>query len=80
MVTHENDKTRVLFVTPELAPYSKVGGLGEVSAGLTKALKTIDVDVRIITPLYRGMKQSLGVTKKVAQSVPFSFGAPKSTV
>ncbi len=67
------DNTRVLFVTPELSPYSKVGGLGEVSAGLTKALKSLQVDVRIITPLYSHMRESLGHLKTVAQSIPFAF-------
>ncbi|MFT7620630.1 MAG: starch synthase [Planctomycetota bacterium] len=74
MANTDIDNTSVLFVTPELAPFSKVGGLGEVSAGLTKALMALDVDVRIITPLHRSMRESLGPLKTVAQSVPMTFG------
>jgi starch synthase len=43
---------RVLFVTSEYAGLAKVGGLGEVSADLTKALQDAGVDVRILMPAY----------------------------
>jgi starch synthase len=43
----------VLFVTPELAPWSKSGGLGDVSASLPAALRAIGVDVRVLVPAYR---------------------------
>jgi starch synthase len=44
-------KRRILFVTTEMADYVKVGGLGEVSAALPRAL-TADFDVRVIIPGY----------------------------
>lgn len=44
-------KRRILFVTTELADYVKVGGLGEVSAALPRALAT-DFDVRVLIPGY----------------------------
>jgi starch synthase len=44
--------TRVLFVTPELAPWARVGGLGEVSNDLPRALAAAGVDVRILVPAY----------------------------
>ncbi len=43
---------RVLFVTPELAPWAKSGGLGDVSAALPAALRGIGVDVRVLVPAY----------------------------
>lgn len=43
---------RVLFVTSELSPYSKTGGLADVSAALPKALSAHGCDVRVISPLY----------------------------
>jgi starch synthase len=43
---------RVLFVTPELAPWMKSGGLGDVSASLPAALRAIGVDVRVLVPAY----------------------------
>jgi starch synthase len=44
---------RVLFVTPECAPLTKTGGLGDVSAALPAALRAQGVDVRTMLPAYR---------------------------
>ncbi len=44
-------KRRILFATTEMADYVKVGGLGEVSAALPRALRR-DFDVRILIPGY----------------------------
>ena len=44
---------RVLFVTPEVYPIIKVGGLADVAASLPHALRKIGVDIRIVMPLYR---------------------------
>src|SRR4051794_41792430 len=44
---------RVLFVTPECAPLTKTGGLGDVSAALPAALRALGNDVRVLLPRYR---------------------------
>ena len=44
---------RVLFVTPECAPLTKTGGLGDVSAALPAALRQQGNDVRVLLPRYR---------------------------
>ena len=41
---------RVLFVTPEIAPWMKSGGLGDVSAALPAALRAAGVDLRVLVP------------------------------
>jgi starch synthase len=46
---------RVLFVTPECAPLTKTGGLGDVSAALPAALRAQGNDVRTLLPAYRGI-------------------------
>jgi starch synthase len=51
----------VLFVTSEAAPWSKTGGLGDVSAALPAALAKLDCDMRVMLPAYRGM-QGIGTT------------------
>ena len=37
---------KVLFATSELADYARAGGLGEVSAGLPRALQHRGIDIR----------------------------------
>lgn len=46
---------RVLFVSAELAPYAKVGGLGDVAAALPASLSRLGVDVRVTIPKYRAV-------------------------
>lgn len=43
---------RILFVTPEIHPLNKTGGLGDVSAALPLALTKLGMDVRILIPGY----------------------------
>ena len=43
---------KVLFATSEFADYAKAGGLGEVSAGLPRALRHRGIDVRVLLPAY----------------------------
>lgn len=45
-------RRRVLFVTPEMSDFVKVGGLGEVSAALPRSLHR-QQDVRVLIPGYR---------------------------
>jgi starch synthase len=49
---------RVLFVTPECAPLTKTGGLGDVAAALPAALRAQGSDVRVLLPRYRGIGES----------------------
>ncbi len=45
-------KLRIVHIASEVAPYSKTGGLGDVTRSLPKALRRLGHDVSIITPLY----------------------------
>jgi len=40
------------LVTSEIYPFSKMGGLGDVSSALAKYLPGPDLDMRVITPMY----------------------------
>ncbi len=44
---------RILFVVPEVAPFSKTGGLADVAASLPNALCGLGHKITIVTPLYR---------------------------
>ncbi len=52
-------KPIVLHVAAEVSPFHKSGGLGDVLAGLPPALAGLDLDVRLVTPLY-GKASKLG--------------------
>jgi starch synthase len=54
----EFNEVRVLFVSSEVTPYSKTGGLGDVSSALPACLQTMGHDVTVITPLYRMVRES----------------------
>lgn len=82
---------QVLFVTMEVAPFSKVGGLGDVAKALPKALAAQDHAVTIITPWYRGLAERsslLRTMKTVRQTtlplngerVPATWLAPETSV
>ena len=58
---------RVLFATPELAPWVKSGGLGDVSAALPPALRAEGADVRLLVPAYPQLLNAARVAKVVAR-------------
>ncbi|MDP1705059.1 MAG: glycogen/starch synthase, partial [Sulfurimicrobium sp.] len=42
-----NQTLKILFITPEITPLLKTGGLADVSAALPAALREHQVDVRV---------------------------------
>lgn len=57
---HATEKTlKVLHITAECAPFSKVGGLADVAGSLPPALARLGVDARILTPSWPGVPESL---------------------
>ncbi len=65
---------KVLFVCAEVAPFSSVGGLSQVSYFLTQALKELGVDVRIFTPMYGMVDPNKFPSKTVVSSLKVSTG------
>ncbi len=49
---------KVLFLSPEVAPFAKSGGLGDVAGALPLSLKHYGVDIRIAMPFYRVVKEA----------------------
>ncbi|MEO8219090.1 MAG: glycogen synthase GlgA [Acidobacteriota bacterium] len=47
----------IAFVTAEVSPFAKTGGLGDVSGALPKALAELGHDVAVFTPFYREARQ-----------------------
>ncbi|MGE3779240.1 MAG: glycogen synthase GlgA [Pirellulaceae bacterium] len=61
---------RVLFVTSELAPLAKTGGLADVAAALPRALRSSGVDCRVLIPGYRAIRSALSNAREVASVDP----------
>ncbi len=61
----------VMFVSSEVYPFSKTGGLADVSESLPVALKKKGINVNVITPLYKSVNRKkfniseTGITFKV---------------
>lgn len=66
---------KVLFATPECAPWVKTGGLGEVSADLPKALRALGLDVQVLMPAYASVLLATGEVAAVAE-LPAAHGFP----
>ena len=49
---------KVLFVSPEVVPFAKTGGLADVSGALPKFLADLGIEVSVMMPLYRKVRRS----------------------
>jgi starch synthase len=68
---------RALFVSSEIYPLAKTGGLADVSAALPRALAKLGVDVRLLLPGYPGALAA-AVDKTLAAEL-HDFAAPGTT-
>ena len=55
---NKSDSIKILIVASEVAPFAKTGGLGDVVGSLPKELKKHDIDVRVVLPKYKSIKES----------------------
>ncbi len=51
---------KILFVTPEVEPFVKVGGLADMVGALPKDLAKLGHDVRVVCPAYGSIKRDTG--------------------
>jgi starch synthase len=64
---------RVLYVTAELYPWVKSGGLGDVAAALPQALSALGVDTRLLLPGFPGFLDAFpGIADIVRLHTPFA--------
>jgi starch synthase len=65
-------RLRVLYATPEAAPWAKTGGLGDVAEALPRALEAAGADVRVLVPAYPSITRELSRTAVIAELAPFA--------
>ncbi|MBI5922489.1 MAG: glycogen synthase GlgA [Betaproteobacteria bacterium] len=61
------NKLKILFVTSEIAPWVKTGGLGDVCGVLPQALRELGIDVRLLVPYYPALAQAFPAAKRIAE-------------
>lgn len=70
---------KVLFVTWELPPFFHVGGLGDISRSLPKALLALGVDIRIVIPQYQSIMFKPQERKRIGEII-VEYGEEKQRV
>src|SRR5262249_1414292 len=62
---------RVLFLSPEVAPFSKTGGLADVAQVLPATLASMGHEVKVVTPLYASVND--GRLRPLDKSIRLRF-------
>ncbi|GAB6060865.1 glycogen synthase GlgA [Desulfonatronum parangueonense] len=70
---------QVLFVTSEMYPFSKTGGLADVMGALPLALSRVGVNVGVITPFYGRLASSEFPLRLIYEDCPVGYPWPDTT-
>jgi starch synthase len=68
---------KVLVATAELAPFAKLGGVADVAASLSKELRRLGHDVRVVLPRYRQVDVGRYNLRPVVTDLQVPLGAQK---
>jgi starch synthase len=66
---------KILLASSEVHPFSKTGGLADMVGALGKALARAGHEARIVTPLYRGIRQRFPKIQRVDWQFDLPLGA-----
>jgi len=67
---------KILFLSAEVAPFAKTGGLGDVGGSLPKTLRALGHDVRVVMPAYQNIEQGLASGRWGLQAMPGGLSVP----
>ena len=67
-------RLRILFISPEVEPFAKTGGLADVAGALPKALARLGHDVRVLMPKFRGVERHAGALTPVISRLQVPIG------
>jgi len=71
---------KILFVSSEVAPFAKSGGLADVSGALPKAIKDLGHDIRVIMPKYKMVDEKKFSLEKIFDKIDIQFGITSEEV
>jgi starch synthase len=71
---------KVLVATAEMAPFAKLGGVADVAASLSKELRRLGHDVRVVMPRYRQVDVARYNLRPAVTDLEVPLGAQKIAV
>ncbi|NQT29616.1 MAG: glycogen synthase GlgA [Candidatus Saganbacteria bacterium] len=71
---------KIFFVSSEVVPFAKTGGLADVAGALPKAIFRIGHDIRIFMPLYKKIDREKWGLKLVVSGIQLDLGNIKEDV
>ncbi|MBW1784022.1 MAG: glycogen synthase GlgA [Deltaproteobacteria bacterium] len=70
-----DSEMKVLFLSPEAVPFAKTGGLADVSGSLPSALRNLGLDVRMVLPYYRMVRDGEFPVHPLIDDLQVTLGA-----